>query len=369
MKLTILKENLGRALSSVGKIISVRPQFPILANILLNAKNHKLELKTTNLELGMIYEIPAKVEIEGEITVPGKLITDFINTLNTDKIEMILEDRNLIIKTKGSRASFNTTSISDFPTFPSASENKKMLPIEKIKDSISRTVFAASIDESRPVLTGVKTVIKDGKVTLIATDGYRMSINHVEISDKKEDLNVILPATSLSEVVRASQEEKTEEIGFNIIENKNQVVFSLPNISIYTRLIEGEFPNVEKIIPQGFKTRVELEKEELTRAVKTASLFARNAANIVKIKTEKNGIRISANTPQIGENEEFIEASIEGEEVETAFNYRFLLDLLSNFPDGNVVFESSGPLSPGVFKPVKNDLSFLHLIMPVRIQE
>ncbi|PIP33229.1 DNA polymerase III subunit beta [Candidatus Gottesmanbacteria bacterium CG11_big_fil_rev_8_21_14_0_20_37_11] len=369
MHVIVLKENLGKALSIVGKIVSIRPQLPILSNILLKAENHKLLLKATNLEIGMIYEVAAKIEKEGETTVPGKLITDFINTLNSDKIEIILDDKKLIIKTNKSHASFSITNPTDFPTFPSLTDQKKSLPIEKLKGAIIRTVFAASIDESRPVLTGVKTIIKNGKISLSATDGYRLSMDYIEIPDKKEDLNVILPATSLLEVVRAAQETKNEEVIFNIIENKNQVVFTLPNISIYTRLIDGEFPNIEKIIPQGFKTKVTINKEEFTRSVKTASLFARNAANIIKVKIEKQGIRLSANTPQIGENEDFIEAKVEGEVIETAFNYRFLLDLLANFPDDNVVFESSGSLSPGVFKPEKTNLSFLHLIMPVRIQE
>ena len=136
----------------------------------------------------------------------------------------------------------------------------------------------------------------------------------------------------------------------------------------YTRLLEGEFPNIEKIVPVGFKTRVVVDKDLLTAGVKTTSLFARGAANIIKVKIEKEGLRLSANTPQVGEDEDFVEAKVEGEEVEVAFNFRFLLDLLANFPDKEVVFETSGALNPGVFKPASNKISFLHIIMPVRVQ-
>ena len=161
---------------------------------------------------------------------------------------------------------------------------------------------------------------------------------------------------------------KAEEIGFSVIENKNQAVFTMSNTTVFTRIIDGEFPNIEKIIPSSFKTKVTVDCHEFTQAVKTASLFARGAANIIKIKIEKNGLRLSANTPQVGQNEDFVEAKVEGEESEIAFNYRFLLDLLANFPEENLVLESSGPLNPGVFKPSKPTPSFLHIIMPVRVQ-
>ena len=142
----------------------------------------------------------------------------------------------------------------------------------------------------------------------------------------------------------------------------------MPDTKIYSRLIDGEFPNVEKIIPDSFKTRVILDKELFTQAVKTTSIFARGAANIIKMKIEKEGLRLSANTPQVGEESDYVEAKVEGEESEVAFNFRFLLDLLSNFPEKELVFESSGPLSPGVFKPKSDKISFLHIIMPVRVQ-
>ncbi len=142
----------------------------------------------------------------------------------------------------------------------------------------------------------------------------------------------------------------------------------MSNTTLFTRIIDGEFPNVEKIIPSSFKTKVTVDCNEFTQAVKTASLFARGAANIIKIKIEKEGLRLSANTPQVGQNEDFVEAKVEGEESEIAFNYRFLLDLLANFPEESLVLESSGPLNPGVFKPSKPTPSFLHIIMPVRVQ-
>lgn len=369
MHFIILKENLNRILSIIARNISSRPQLPILSNVLIKTENNQLKIATTNLEIGIVAYTPAKVEKEGEITVPGKLLAEFITNLSADKIEFILEQTNLIVKTNNTKASFATISTSDFPSLLYEQKTTYNFPFDKIKDAISRTVFAASTDEGRPVLTGVKTVIENGRIMFAATDGYRLSMEDVVIQDKKEESQMILPARVLAETVRIAQEVKAEKISLSIVKDKNQAVFGLPNIYIFTRLIDGEFPKVEKIIPEGFKTRVVMDREQFTQSVKTTSLFARGAANIIKIKIEKEGLRLKAVTPQIGENEDFVEAKVEGEETETAFNFRFLLDLLSNMPDEKLALETSGPLNPGVFRPVSPTSTFLHIIMPVRIQE
>lgn len=374
MHFFVLKENLNKALTIVGRNISSRPQLPVLSNILLQAENGQIRITTTNLDLGIIITIPAKIEKKGEITVPGKLLTEFISTLSADKIEFKLESQNLLVKTEKNQTTFMTIAASEFPSSPEVSQTKNTFNFRTIKDAIGRTVFAASIDEGRPVLTGIKIVLLDEKMTLAATDGYRLSIESIEIPGKKDELRINLPAHTLAEVMRIAQDLKAEEIGFSIVENKNQAIFHLPLTTIFTRIIDGEFPNIEKIIPTGFKTRVTVDCLQLSQAVKTASLFARGAANIIKIKIEKEGLRLSANTPQVGQNEDFVEAKVEGEEIEIAFNYRFLQDLLSNFPEENLAFETSGPLNPGVFKPLpaqagtKSTPSFLHIIMPVRVQ-
>lgn len=368
MHFFILKENLNKALTILGRNISPRPQLPVLSNILIQAENGQVKITTTNLDLGIIIVIPAKIEKNGETTVPGKLLTEFVSTLSADKIEFKLDGQNLSVKTEKNQAILTTISATEFPSSPSISPSKNTFSFKTIKDTIGRTVFAASIDEGRPVLTGVKIILSSGKMTFTATDGYRLSQESVDIPEKNSELKIILPAHTLAEVVRIAQDLKAEEVGFSVVENKNQAIFHLPTATVFTRIIDGEFPNIEKIIPTGFKTRVTVDCEQLAQAVKTASLFARGAANIIKIKIEKEGLRLSANTPQVGQNEDFVEAKVEGEETEIAFNCRFLQDLLANFPEENLVFESSGALNPGVFKPVKSTPSFLHIIMPVRVQ-
>src|SRR3989344_2439836 len=287
MKVLILKDNLTKALSIVSKGLSLKPQLPILSHLLLKAHDNQLELFSTNLELGIIYSTPAKVEEEGEIAVPGKLLTEFVSSLFTDKIELIGTEKNLQVKTNKTKGSLGVGNPSDFPPFPETTSTGKKLELAKIKDAILRTVFAASIDEGRPVLTGVKTKIDNGKLQLSATDGYRLSKEEVELGGKTEPLEVILPAQSLQETVRIAEVLAAKDIELMIIENKNQVVFGLPNTKIFTRLIDGEFPNVEKIIPTGFKTRVIVEREAFHQAIKTTSIFARGSSNIIKLKVEK----------------------------------------------------------------------------------
>lgn len=374
MHCVVLRENLVKALSLVGRSIATKPQLPILSHVLLQATDSTLTVSATNLEIGVSTSLGAKVESPGEVAIPGKLLTEFISTLpsSVDKITIALEKNTCVVKTNRTKALFAIGAAADFPPFPLVEQKGKKLPFETLKETITRMAFAASTDDSRPVLTGIrlKRLPEDraGQLSLSATDGYRMSLESVILPKEIEDMNIILPASSLLEIVRIATEIKTKEVEFAIIAKKNQVVFFLDEVSVFTRLIDGEFPAIERVIPQSFKTRVVFETESLLSAVKTAALFARGAANIVKMSILSDGVRLSANAPQVGSNEDMVEAVVEGEEMEIAFNYRFLLDILSHFPDKQVVFESSGALNPGLFKPQSAQSTFMHIIMPVRVQ-
>ncbi len=369
MKFSILKENFSRALLIVNRIVPIRPQLPILSNILLKADEGQLKIIGTNLETGIVIMIGAKIEKEGEITVPGKILSEFISSLPSEKVDVVLDKEILSVKTSRVSANFNTASVKDFPTI--STEKKKTQINFIVSDffkNISKTVFAASLDEGRPILTGVKMKIDKDQVRFFATDGYRLSIVNDKLIEKIEEVSLVLPARTLSEVIRIATDEKAEKVGMYFSEDDNQVMFSIGSIQIISRLIDGEFPNVEKIVPESFKTRVVFDKDALFEGVKIVSLFARGAANIIKMKINKDGVSLSANTPQVGENQDQVDAKVEGEETEIAFNFRFLLDFLNNFSGKELVFESSGPLNPGVFKPIKNGSSYLHIIMPVRLQ-
>jgi len=232
--------------------------------------------------------------------------------------------------------------------------------------AVSAVLFAAAADEGRPLLTGVRLKGTESGLVLAATDGYRLSLKKTKMSLGKI-VDAVVPARALGEVVKVGQEEKDAE-GVRVAQgDSGQLSFVVGDTTVHTRLIEGEYPNFEKIIPKTHTTRALLDRESLTRAVKSAAIFARDNANIVRLSLGAQRAAVSANTPQVGENRVELEAKIDGEGGDIAFNSRFLLEFLANFTGDELLFEMTGSLNPGVFKPVKDD-SYLHIIMPVRVQ-
>ena len=369
MKLTILQENLNKAISCVERFVSTKTQLPILSNIFLKAENNKFKLQATNLETGISLWLGAKIEKEGEITIPARIFSEFLNSLPKEKVKLELKDKKISVTCGSFSASFTGIDASEFPPLPVLGDKKPdvVFPFSSFSPAITKVSFAAARDEGRPVLTGVKFEPKDKKLILAATDGYRLSVKEFKESKIKLDSDLIIPARSLLEIQKIVGEDE-DEIGLSFTEKKNQVIFSLSEAEIITRLIEGEFPEYRKIIPPSSSTRLVLEKTELLNALKAASIFARDSANIVRFEVEKNSLTISANSPQVGENKTVVEAKVEGGKEKIAFNCRFLLEFLNNINTEEVIFEMTGSLNPGVFK-TPDDPSYLHVIMPVRVQE
>ncbi|KKR88364.1 MAG: polymerase III subunit beta protein [Candidatus Gottesmanbacteria bacterium GW2011_GWA2_41_12] len=281
MKALVLKENLTRALSVIGRNISTKPQIPILANVLLKGKEGKLILAATNLETGVSLSIGAKIDEEGEISVPARLFSEFITSISGDKIELTSLEGKLEVKAGKGKGQFAGIDAKEFPPFPATDgQEKRMFKLETINGSISRSSFAAATDEGRPVLTGIRINLSTGKISFAATDGYRLSLEEVVLSEEKEELQIIIPAKSMQEMIRIAQDLKSEEIGLVLLKEKKQAVFFLTNCILYTRLIDGEFPKIEKIIPAMFKTKITIDKEEFAQNVKSTSIFARGGAKI-----------------------------------------------------------------------------------------
>lgn len=373
MKFDCLQENLSKGLLTVSRFTPTRAQLPILANILISAKNGELKLGATNLESGIVLQIGAKIEEEGEITVPAKIITDLINSLPPGKIEFISEDNNLKIGGFSSKTTLSCLPASEFPPFPISKKGGAIkLTKEELKGPVLLTSYCAANDESRPVLSGIKIFIKNNNLAFVATDGYRLSLKTTPVkAGEGLEKGLILPARTLTEIVKILEEDEEGMVELEL-SSLGQVIFKLKNAEIFCRLIEGQYPDFEKIIPSSFKTSARVLKKDLAAAVKTTAIFAKDSANIIKFKIESaqggSGLRVSANAPQIGGNESEVEAKIEGEENEIAFNCRFLQEFLNIIEGEEIVFEMGNSLSPGVFK-ILGDSSFLHLIMPVRITE
>jgi DNA polymerase-3 subunit beta len=379
MKLTVLQENLARALNTSNRSVATRAQLPILSNVLLEADKGRLKVSATNLETGINLWLGANVEKEGKITVPAKILTEFVASLPTDKVEMEVKDNSLFLNCASFQANFVGLPASEFPLVPSLTEEANISFSGKIFSSaVSQVTFAAATDEGRPVLTGVLLAVKEGKLIFVATDGYRLSVREVDseksakkksweaIKEFKEGL--IIPARTLAEVSRVVGESETKKVEVAVTPKASQAIFALSEAEVVSRLIEGSFPDYEQIIPDKRSTKATMEKEDLLRAVKMAAIFARESANIIKFEIKSNKLKVSANTAQVGGNLSEVEAKVEGKGEKIAFNSRYLLDFLNVVDSQQVIFEMGGSLNPGVFKPV-GETSFLHIIMPVRVQE
>lgn len=366
MNISILQENLLRALTRASRIVSPKAQLPIMQNVLLAGEDSRCKIVSTNLEMTEIIWVGAKTEGDGGICVSSRLLTDLVMSLPQDTVRLVVKEGALRVRCGGANATIPGVPQSEFPPISSL-KTKRAVRLDKnsLLEALTGVLFAAATDEGRPLLTGVKFVSRDGGALVAATDGYRLSMKKLKLP-ASESLDLVIPARALAEVVKVSQEEKEVGVVEMAQTDEGQLVFTIGDTMVYTRSIAGEYPNVEKIVPARHNTRVLVDKLNLLRAVKSASVFARDNANILRLHVENQKIVVSANTPQIGENRVEIEAKVDGEGGDIAFNSRFLLEFLNGFMGEELLFEMTGSLNPGLFKPVKDD-SYLHIIMPVRV--
>ncbi len=375
MKVSCLQENLAKGLSIVSRAVASRSTLPVLGNILLATDQGRLKLAATNLELAVTNWIGAKVEEDGAITVPARVLTDFVNSMPPERIDMELNVRTQTLHVKCARYDANIKGVdaTEFPIIPTISENKKLaLEPDALREMIEQVTIAAATDESRPVLTGVYAEFDKDRVTFAAADGFRLSVrNAVLPSPVDQPFNVIIPAKALQEVGRVSGDQE-DPIEMAVTENKTQVLFRLTNIEIVSQLIDGAFPPFARIIPESHSTRTVLNTAELQNAVKASSVFAREAMNTVRIQIAPAGemgagkMVLTANSAESGDNVGELDATVDGEPVEIAFNARYLADVLNVLHTPQVALETTSSSSPGVVKPVGRD-DYTHVIMPMHI--
>jgi DNA polymerase-3 subunit beta len=375
MKLSCLQENLARGLAVVSRAVATRSTLPVLNNILLSAEQGRLKLAATNLELAITCWIGAKVDEEGATTLPARVLNDFVNSMPPERIEMHLNPKNQTVHLKCARYDANIKGIDaqEFPIIPRPGDGKRVaLEAGVLREMIEQTTFAAATDDSRPVLTGVLTRFEKNKVTFAAADGYRLSVRHALLSEPVEQsFSVIVPAKALQEVARVSGDQEDPVI-IAVTENQSQVLFQLTNIEIVSQLIEGQFPDFTRIIPTAYNTRAVVVTAELQNAVKASLVFARESMNTVRLNitpaNEMGGgkLTIAATSAESGDNVGDIDATVEGDSLEIAFNARYLLDVLNAAHSSQVVMEMTASASPGVFRAVGRD-DFVHVIMPMHI--
>jgi DNA polymerase-3 subunit beta len=368
VKLSVMQENLARGLSVVSRAVSNR-SLPVLTNVLLKTEDGGLKLTATNLEIGITYWVPGKIEADGATSVPARLLTDLVNSLpGGEPIVLELGDgETLHIKAGRFESNIKGIPAEDFPTVQTAGERPITRVAQKVlRQALDETAFAAASDEARPILTGVLAKFEGDQLTLAAADNYRIAVKTITVLDAVEETSVVIPARALIELSRILA-DVDDPVSIVLAHSRNQLLFHVEGIDLVTRLIDGQYPNYQSVLPASHATRAVLDRDELLRAVRPAALIAHESANIVKLGVGLAGppaITVSANA-EVGDHIGRVEAAVEGDGTTIAFNARFLADVLTNVDAEQFALELNGPLSPGVFRPIGDD-RYVHVVMPLR---
>jgi DNA polymerase-3 subunit beta len=377
MKLSCLQENLNRGLGIVGRAVATRTTLPITNNVLLATDESRLKLVATNLEMAITHWVGAKVEEEGEITVPARLLTEFVGTLPSDRVDINLSSGTKTVELKCARyeARISGVDAKDFPPIPRVDEGTvTKVETGSLRQGINHVVFAVAVEESRPVLTGVNAQFEGNKLTLAAADGFRLAVYELQLATPvNEKTEVIIPGRTLAELSRLLGDDD-EEVDITVNTNNSQILFRMSNIELVSQLVQGTFPQYSQLIPQSYNTRVVVDVAEFLRATRTASIFARDGSGIVRLVAVPGGgdlapgkVTVSARSEEIGDDVGEIDATVEGEEAKIAFNGKYLVDVLSVLRESQVVLETTNPSSPGVIRPVGVE-NYTHVVMPMFVQ-
>lgn len=374
MKVNILAENLKKGLSIAMRGVSSKAQLPILSNILIKAEKAAIVLSATDLELSFRVTVRGKVTEEGEIAIPAKLLMDLTATLPAGTIEMTLTKQTLsIVGFNSAGKEVTKTEIlgqgaEEFPALPVSKGKGVTIDVEELREKIDRVGIAAARDDTRPILTGVLWLLEEKQLTLAATDGYRLGVDILKkiTSEGLQPLEkFVLPVRALMELSKVL-EPGMEKVNVEFDKEKQQVIFLTDDVEMSSRLIAGEFPPYQQVLPTTKKITVTLAQDDLSEAVKRASLFARDSANVVKLEIGENELAVIAQSDQMGSSRSTMEAEVEGENLTVALNAKYLLDCLGVLKTDKVVMETDGALKPMVFRLPETD--FVHVIMPVRTQ-
>lgn len=375
MKVSCLQENLAKALSVVGRAVSPRSTLPILSHILLVTDSGRLRLSATNLEIGINYWIGARVEEEGGIAVPARTFIDLVNALPPDRVDMESVVRTMTLNLHCGRSEANIRGMDavEFPPVPvPEGEGGIRIDPQVFGTAIAQVAFAAATDEARPILTGVLLSFREDRLTLAAADGYRLSVRTTSLPEPvTEPFRVIVPARAMVELGRICADQE-EPMVATITPDQNRVLFQLTDVVLVSQLIPGNFPDYQQIIPRERNTRTVVGTADLLKACRTAQIFARDGAHIVQFHIypgsdlEPGRMVVSATSAETGDDVTRLDASVEGEPIEIAFNVRYLIDVLSVLGSPQVALDTTSFSSPGVIRPVGGE-EFIHVVMPMHL--
>jgi DNA polymerase III subunit beta len=376
MKVEILKENLKNGLSVVERVVGKNLSLPILDNVLVDTEDNFLSLSSTDLETAIKLWILTKIIKKGKVVVPAKFFSSLISLFPNEKIVLEEKKQGLYIECKSFKNQIQGFNPEDFPIIPEF-ENTDYLEIDNKKfcQGLAQVVDVASSSQSRPEISGIYFIFSKNLIKIVATDSFRLAEKNIIIEGEsksipKKDISFILPQKPAREIINTLGEKEGK---IKIYFSPNQIMFefpmkeiSHPQIQIISRLIEGEYPNYEEIIPKKFKTHVVVKRDEFLNQIKAASLFSGKINEVkIKINPENKEVQISAQDPNIGESQSSVAAKVEGELIEVSFNYKFLIDGLSNIKSSELIFDLSKEEGPCILKPI-GDPSYIYVVMPIK---
>ncbi|MBW7944448.1 DNA polymerase III subunit beta [Patescibacteria group bacterium] len=366
MKISLLQENLHLALTDVQRCISSRPQLPVLGCVLLVADEEKIQFFATDLQFGMMTTVPGKVEKKGKVAIPAKVFTDLISTLSPGSVELSLKDNTLEVKTTDATAKLQTFSAEDYPAFPTLEGEEIEFPLDVLAPAVQATSFAASLDETRPILTALCMQFGE-ELEIVGTDGFRLA--RITLPYSADSRQLLVPAKAVSEAIRIAARKKVEKVVFKVSDKLKQVFFSFEGYDISMRLLEGQFPPYQKIMPAEFLIQLVFDAEEFQQKLKTASIFAREGAGIIRFVVKEEGLALVSSSSTFGNQESLVRGKhlteFKGEQ-EIAFNSRYVQEFLSVVKPDRVWFGMNESLKPAAFRPEGMD-AFTYIIMPFRV--
>ncbi len=376
MRVSILQENLAKGLSIVGRAVDSRPTLPVLANVLLATEESRLKLSATNLEMSITTYIGAKVEQAGGITLPAKTLSELVGQLSPERVDLVLDPATQTVNVRCGTTNSNVRGINatEFPLVPQGGEASLTLPGRVLRDMINQTVFASAKEDSRPILTGLFVNLDDNVITMAASDGYRLAVRTATLVDQKfaKPVSMVIPARSMTEVARIIGDDE-EDVGITLPGERDVILFHMSSTDLSSQLLDGRYPDFSGIIPKSYATATTVYTTDLLRACKRAEIFARESnysARLVvkpaKGPNEPGEIMVIGKSAERGDSEGMIDAAVEGDALEAAFNIRYLIDVLNVMPDERVILESNGPSHAGVVRPDGRD-DFVAVIMPMSI--
>ncbi|HEV8601595.1 MAG TPA: DNA polymerase III subunit beta [Patescibacteria group bacterium] len=364
MRLVCTKDNLKKGLFVVSRVVGTGNPLQVLNNILVKTDQGRIKLSSTNLEIGVNTWIGGKIEEEGSLTVPARLINEYINNLPTDKVLISSKDTTLNLESENYHTNIKGLSAEDFPLIPQVQDEAyAKVSGEDLKKALSETIWAAAVNETQPEISGIYFAFEEDKLRIAATDRYRLAERMLKLAEPvAHPKDVIVPARTILELYKILGAGKYNvEIYFS----ESQVLFKFDETELISRLIDGQYPDYQQIIPKEFKTEVVLGRDDLIHALKATSLFAPESNNI-QIDVDESGITVAASSAQAGENVTKVPAKVTGDKNSAVFNFRYLIDCLNSLPESGVVFKMISDSSPAMVTPEKRS-DYLYIVMPIKL--